>query len=37
MVTTRNIIIFAVAFVLALGMAGLTYPLVWALCRAVFK
>ena len=24
-------------FVLALGMAGLTYPLVWALCRAVFK
>ena len=37
MATTSNIIIFAVALVLALGMAGLTYSLIWALCRAVFK
>jgi len=37
MAITSNIIIFAIAFVLALGMAGLTYSLVWALCKAVFK
>jgi len=37
MVTTSNIIIFAIALVLALGMAGLTYSLIWALFRAVFK
>ena len=37
MATTSNIIIFAIALVLALGMAGLTYSLIWVLCRAVFK
>lgn len=37
MATTSNIIIFAIALVLALGIAGLTYSLIWALCRAVFK
>ena len=37
MLTTSNIIIFAIALVLALGMAGLTYSLIWVLCRAVFK
>ena len=37
MATTSNIIIFAIALVLALGMAGLTYSLIWALCRAIFK
>ncbi|MPN47505.1 hypothetical protein SDC9_195107 [bioreactor metagenome] len=37
MVTTSNIIIFAIALVLTLGMAGLTYTLIWALFRAVVK
>lgn len=37
MATTSNIIIFAIALVLALGMAGLTYSLIWALFRAFFK
>ena len=37
MATTSNIIIFAIALVLAIGMAGLTYSLIWALCRAVSK
>lgn len=37
MATTSNIIIFAIALLLALGMAGLTYSLVWALFKAVVK
>ncbi len=37
MATTSNVIIFAIPLVLALGMAGLTYSLVWALCKVVFK
>lgn len=37
MASSGNIIIFAIALVLALGMAGLTYSLIWALFRAVVK
>lgn len=37
MATTSNIIIFAIALVLALGTAGLTYSLIWVLFRAVVK
>ena len=37
MATTCNISIFAIAFVLALGMAGLVYSLVWALFRTLLK